>query len=393
VFYGELAPYGRWIERGRYGWVWEPMRVPVGWRPYSRGRWVDTDYGWTWISQEPWGWATDHYGRWLLDPEYGWLWVPGTDWGPAWVSFQQGDGYIGWAPLPPSVGFRLGIGIQIGGLSLSAAIDPYAYSFVPERNFLDERLEGDFVPPARNVTLIRSTTNITNFRTDRDRVVNDSIPVQRIEQATGQRVRRFQLNDSRTPARGRVAQVQGDQVSIFRPAPRLGQARPDVTPSVVIQRRQQQAQQRPVAPPPQGQSPGQPPQQPRQLPAPHLMPPQPAPSPADLERKHQAEQQQLQARQQAEQRRLQQLEERDNASRQAAQGQAQDRAAQHQAEQKALQDQHQREQQLLEARHQRERQAAQARPQGQKPPQQQNQEQKNREREKKPEPPPPPPSV
>jgi len=399
LFYGELAPYGRWIERGRYGWVWEPMRVPVGWRPYSRGRWVETDYGWTWISYEPWGWATYHYGRWLLDPEYGWLWVPGTEWGPAWVAFQEGEGYIGWAPLPPSVGFRVGIGIQIGGLSLSAAIDPYAFSFVPERNFLDERLEDAVLPPARNVTFIRNTRNITNIRVDHDRVVNESIPVERVEQATGQRVRRFQVNESRTPDRGRVAQVQGDQISIFRPAVKLAPTRPNVTPPVMIARRQQQRQA--VQPPPDQQ--GQPEVRPRQLPAPHLMPPQPgqpptpsnarpAPAQVDLERKHQAEQQQLQARQQEEQRRLQQLQERDNADRQA-QGQAQQqRAAQHQAEQKALQDQHQREQQLLEARHQRERQAAQARPQGQNPREQQNQQRRNRqqEREKKPEPPPPP---
>src|SRR4051812_42266128 len=33
IFYGNLSPYGRWIQRGGYGWVWEPTRVRVGWRP------------------------------------------------------------------------------------------------------------------------------------------------------------------------------------------------------------------------------------------------------------------------------------------------------------------------------------------------------------------------
>src|SRR5689334_12375662 len=56
LFYSELSPYGRWIQRGSYGWVWEPTRVEVGWRPYTRGRWVQSDYGWTWLSDEPWGW-------------------------------------------------------------------------------------------------------------------------------------------------------------------------------------------------------------------------------------------------------------------------------------------------------------------------------------------------
>src|SRR6185369_7428458 len=56
IFYSNLHPYGRWIQRASYGWVWEPTRVRVGWQPYTVGRWVNTEYGWTWVSDEPWGW-------------------------------------------------------------------------------------------------------------------------------------------------------------------------------------------------------------------------------------------------------------------------------------------------------------------------------------------------
>jgi hypothetical protein len=393
VFYGELSPYGRWMQRGSYGWVWEPTRVAVGWRPYTQGHWVDTDQGWTWISDEPWGWATYHYGRWLNDPEYGWLWVPGTDWAPAWVSFQEGGGYVGWAPLPPSVGFRFGVGLQLGGLSLSAEIDPYAYSFVPERAFLQDRIAEVILPPARNVTFIRSTTNITNIVEVNNRVVNRGIPVQRIEQATGQQVRLYQLNASRNPTPGRLAQIQGNQVSIFRPAANLSQARPSVTPQTVIQRRQQRLQTAQAPGAPQQARPGQPARpvqgaqapggQPRYPSQPGYQQPQPGssrPAPtsmADLQRKHQAEQQQLQARQDAERSRLSQLQEREKSDPQVqAQGKGQEVAAQHQAEQRALQQQPQREQQLLTARHQREQQAVQARPQ----PKAQPQEQRDRDR-------------
>src|SRR5947209_4860331 len=264
LFYSELSPYGRWIQRNPYGWVWEPTRVEVGWRPYTRGHWVETDYGWTWLSDEPWGWATYHYGRWLFDREYGWLWVPGTEWGPAWVAFQEGNGYVGWAPLPPSVGFRVGIGLQIGGLSLSAAIDPYAYSFVPERSFLQTRLDSVILPPARNVTFIRSTRNITNIRVINNRIVNQSIPEQRIEQVTGQRVQRYQLTPTRDRVQGRVARVEGNRISIFRPADTLARPQPNMTPPVVIQRRQQwQQRQQGQQPQPSGQL-GQPTRQPRQ---------------------------------------------------------------------------------------------------------------------------------
>lgn len=382
-FYAQLAPYGRWIQRAQYGWVWEPTRVRVGWRPYTQGRWVYTDAGWTWVSEEPWGWATYHYGRWLFDPEYGWLWVPGTEWGPAWVAFQEGDGYIGWAPLPPSVGFTAGFGIQLGGLRIGVDLDPYAFSFVPEREFLRDRVESVILPPARNVTLVRSTRNITRIGVENNRVVNQSVPTQRIEQVTGQPVRRLRLSETRTPVRGRTEQIQGDQVSVFRPAERLARPAPSTTPPAVIQRQRQVAQQRQ-----QTAQPGQPQVQPVPPPA------RPAPSMADLERKHQMEQQQLQARQEALRNRLQQM--RQSEGQQPPPGRGQDMAAQRQAEERALQEQNQREQRMLQARQQREQQAAQNRAQQQRQAQQQqppprNQQQKQQREQQRRQPPPPPP--
>jgi len=49
VFYDRLSPYGSWTwTQGQY--VWVPTRVDASWRPYTRGRWVYTDYGWTWVT-------------------------------------------------------------------------------------------------------------------------------------------------------------------------------------------------------------------------------------------------------------------------------------------------------------------------------------------------------
>src|ERR1043166_1756563 len=96
-FYEPLSPYGRWEIVGSYGRCWIPGRVDSDWRPYSNGYWQRTDAGWYWASDEPWGWATYHYGRWDLSPSFGWYWVPQTQWAPAWVSWHQGGGYVGWA--------------------------------------------------------------------------------------------------------------------------------------------------------------------------------------------------------------------------------------------------------------------------------------------------------
>ena len=72
-----------------------PSTIPA-WAPYTRnGHWVYANVGWTWVSDEPWGWATYHYGRWVNLDGTGWCWVPGYTWAPAWVSWRYGGGYCG----------------------------------------------------------------------------------------------------------------------------------------------------------------------------------------------------------------------------------------------------------------------------------------------------------
>ena len=94
VFYDQLSTYGTWYDDPTYGWVFAPG--DASYLPYTNGRWTDTDYGFTWVSNDPFGWATDHYGRWVWANR--WVWRPDTTWGPAWVQWRQGDGYVGWAP-------------------------------------------------------------------------------------------------------------------------------------------------------------------------------------------------------------------------------------------------------------------------------------------------------
>ncbi|HSN89851.1 MAG TPA: DUF6600 domain-containing protein [Anaeromyxobacteraceae bacterium] len=137
-FEHSLAPYGQWLVLAPYGRIWRPTRVSAGWRPYLHGYWVWTDDGWFWTSEEPWGWATYHYGRWVLDATLGWVWVPGYDWAPAWVAWRWGGGYVGWAPLLP--------GIDVWW------VDPYPldaawWCFVPVDRFVGVRVDRVVVPP------------------------------------------------------------------------------------------------------------------------------------------------------------------------------------------------------------------------------------------------------
>jgi hypothetical protein len=205
-FYDSLAPYGDWIEMNPYGWVWAPRSLTSDWRPYREGHWVYTDYGWTWVSYEDWGWAPYHYGRWALDRRYGWVWVPGSVWAPAWVSWRWGGGYAGWAPLPPEA--------DVTVVRTSYGIDPLAYSFVEVRHLAEPRIVDLYVPPARNVTLVSVTENVTNYRVVDDRVVNSGVRVDEVERATGHAVPRARIAEVSTPTPTRV---RGNEVAIYKP--------------------------------------------------------------------------------------------------------------------------------------------------------------------------------
>jgi len=82
AFYDRLSPYGYWRNTGEYGRVWVPAGVGAEFQPYSDGHWALTDWGWTYVSDAPWGWAAYHYGRWGYGLGLGWYWIPGRTWGP-----------------------------------------------------------------------------------------------------------------------------------------------------------------------------------------------------------------------------------------------------------------------------------------------------------------------
>jgi hypothetical protein len=116
--YYDLDEYGDWSETPDYGPVWYPRDVEVGWVPYHVGHWVYiAPWGWTWIDEEPWGFAPFHYGRWILIGDR-WAWVPGPRvirpvYAPALVAFVGGPSFglsvsfgggftgVAWFPLGP----------------------------------------------------------------------------------------------------------------------------------------------------------------------------------------------------------------------------------------------------------------------------------------------------
>jgi hypothetical protein len=115
----DLDDYGSWRQVPDYGTVWVPDRAPQGWAPYHAGHWAWIDpWGWTWIDDQPYGYAVSHYGRWVRTPDT-WAWVPAPVqarpvYAPALVAFVgavlavggRSDPGVGWFPLAPHEPYR-----------------------------------------------------------------------------------------------------------------------------------------------------------------------------------------------------------------------------------------------------------------------------------------------
>ena len=115
--YEDMNAYGSWSKDSQYGDVWTPRSVPADWQPYRTGHWSNVKpWGWTWIDDQPWGYAPYHYGRWA-NHNNRWVWVPPQRdaqpvYAPALVAFiggielaatlgNQSSAPVGWFPLGP----------------------------------------------------------------------------------------------------------------------------------------------------------------------------------------------------------------------------------------------------------------------------------------------------
>jgi hypothetical protein len=213
-FYDELEPYGRWVDC-RYGDCWVPARVSRGWQPYSNGEWVYTEYGWTWVSYDPWGDNPYHYGTWVYTSRYGWAWIPGTVWAPAWVTWTYSNNYVGWAPLPPSIAFG-----SSGYSGRAIRMQPTQYVFVPTNRFVGSNVSSVRISPQRSASIFSQTTPVTQFGVSGGIVRSMAIPLQTIQRATGTQIQQRSIRDAKTAPRPVTEWMRGDrrQMSIVAPA-------------------------------------------------------------------------------------------------------------------------------------------------------------------------------
>jgi hypothetical protein len=155
------------------------------------------EYGWLWVSDDPWGDVPYRYGRWVFDPRDGWLWVPGYVWGPSWVVWRSGGGNIGWFPMPPDNYY--GNGAYAGsfeaeygyrdwyGPSFSNDSFLSLWVFVDEGHFGDRNYRNFAARTRDHRNIIGRTSDTTNYVTVNNYVVNRSVDVNRLERTTNRR--------------------------------------------------------------------------------------------------------------------------------------------------------------------------------------------------------------
>ena len=217
-----LSPYGQWVDTGEGpndGRAWRPDPDVVGedFQPYATGgHWVYSDWGWTWESDYPWGWAPFHYGRWALTPSWGWVWYPGSVWAPAWVDWRFGGGYIGWAPLPP-----------VGYAVVVQPWRPY-WCFVPSNVFIYRDVWAYRLPVGSIHAAYAATVPVHQAVSYGRARWYAGPPVPQVEHAVGRPVPR--VTGFTPPAPGRVQQVLPPSRGLAPGAlaPRPGQPFPGV---------------------------------------------------------------------------------------------------------------------------------------------------------------------
>ncbi|HET9251109.1 MAG TPA: DUF6600 domain-containing protein [Candidatus Eisenbacteria bacterium] len=214
TLYDDLDTYGAWVDVAPLGWVWCP-EVATAWQPYTAGYWVSSDQGWLWVSEDPWGSVPYHYGRWAFDDGYGWIWVPGDVWAPAWVAWRYGDGWVGWAPLPPEVPWSVHVGTDLSPDDLDRRIRRRYWSFTKADEFGTRRERVRVASSEKDESLLERTRNITKLAAGQ-RPVETGLRPDLIHELRGKQIERVRIVDAAKPG-AKGVRIRDGNAEVYRP--------------------------------------------------------------------------------------------------------------------------------------------------------------------------------
>jgi hypothetical protein len=258
VGYEDLDDHGDWRDTPEYGHVWYPRVEVADWAPYHYGHWAYIEpWGYTWVDDQPWGFAPFHYGRWV-NVEGRWGWIPSPPraegvvyvrpvYAPALVAFVGGGGF--------SVGIAVGGGGGAVGWFPLGPREVYVPSYRVSRRYVENvNISNTRV----NRTVINNyyqTTVVNNTRVTNVTYVNQRVPG--AVMATSQQAFTSAQPVAQNAVRVDARQMASAQVQVRQPAivPTkqgvLGSARPaEHQPPAAVQQRAVVAKAAPPPPPP-----------------------------------------------------------------------------------------------------------------------------------------------
>jgi len=185
VGYEDLDDHGSWRQTPDNGNVWFPRTSEANWAPYHNGHWDYIEpWGYTWVDDEPWGFAPFHYGRWV-NYEGSWGWVPAAPQaeGVVYVRPVYAPALVAWVGGPHfAIGIGLGggdsygSGVSVGWFPLGPR-EVYVPSYPVSRNYVNNvnvsntTVNTTVVNNYYNTTVVNNNVNVTNVK-----YVNQSVP-------------------------------------------------------------------------------------------------------------------------------------------------------------------------------------------------------------------------
>lgn len=170
VGYQDLDNAGSWNPTPGYGNVWFPNGVQAGWAPYHDGHWAYiAPWGYTWVDDQPWGFAPFHYGRWIsVNGAWGWVPSPPQPVGVVYVRPVYAPALVAW------VGVGVGVAwFALGPREVYVPSYPVSQGYMNNVNVSNTTVNRTVVNNVYNNTVINKTnvTNVTNVT-----YVNRNVP-------------------------------------------------------------------------------------------------------------------------------------------------------------------------------------------------------------------------
>jgi hypothetical protein len=160
VGYQDLDDQGSWRPTPEYGNVWFPTRVAPDWAPYHTGHWsYIPPWGYTWVDDQPWGFAPFHYGRWIWFHE-AWGWIPAPP-RPAigvYVRPVYAPALVAWVGVGAGVAW-----FALGPREVYVPSYPVSRRYVNQINVSNTNVNTTVINNVYNTTIINNkTVNITS---------------------------------------------------------------------------------------------------------------------------------------------------------------------------------------------------------------------------------------